>query len=90
MPDVHCKKTSSYNNMNNLAKEIAQNIIDQRTKIGLSSSEASLKAGFSRGYLGKVERDGVRITVEKLYQLARVLDCEVTDLLPEDHPDLLD
>ncbi|MFH4489614.1 helix-turn-helix transcriptional regulator [Vibrio diabolicus] len=75
--------------MNNLAKEIAQNIIDKRTKIGLSSSDASIKAGFSRGYLGKVERGGVRITVEKLYQLARVLDCEVTDLLPVDRPDLL-
>ncbi|WP_434528548.1 hypothetical protein [Vibrio sp. K4] len=30
------------------------------------------------------------MTVEKLYQLARVLDCEVADLLPKDRPDLLD
>ncbi|MEZ9723053.1 helix-turn-helix transcriptional regulator [Vibrio splendidus] len=54
------------------------------------NSEASIKAGFSRGYLGKVEREGVRITVEKLYQLARGLECDITDLLPADRKDLLD
>ncbi|MDW3122118.1 MULTISPECIES: helix-turn-helix domain-containing protein [Vibrio] len=76
--------------MNNLAKEISKNIAAQRQRCGLSSTEASLKAGFSRSYLSKVEKDGVRITIEKLYQLARVLDCEVTDLLPVDRPDLLE
>ncbi|EGQ8192774.1 helix-turn-helix domain-containing protein [Vibrio parahaemolyticus] len=76
--------------MNNLAKEISKNIAAQRQRCGLSSTEASLKAGFSRSYLSKVEKDCVRITVEKLYQLARVLDCEVTDLLPKDRSDLLD
>ncbi|MEZ8399754.1 helix-turn-helix domain-containing protein [Vibrio splendidus] len=76
--------------MNNLARDIASNIAKQREQLGLSTSEASIKAGFSRGYLGKVEREGVRITVEKLYQLARGLECDITDLLPADRKDLLD
>ncbi|MEZ8390915.1 helix-turn-helix domain-containing protein [Vibrio splendidus] len=76
--------------MNNLARDIASSIAKQREQLGLSTSEASIKAGFSRGYLGKVEREGVRITVEKLYQLARGLECDITDLLPADRKDLLD
>ncbi|WP_337161213.1 helix-turn-helix transcriptional regulator [Vibrio alginolyticus] len=76
--------------MNNLAKEISKNIAERRKICGLSSTEASLKAGFSRSYVSKVEKDGVRITVEKLYQLARVLDCNVGDLLPQDRKDLLE
>ncbi|HCG6517293.1 TPA: helix-turn-helix transcriptional regulator [Vibrio parahaemolyticus] len=76
--------------MNQLAKEIAQNIQVHREKLGLSSTQLSLKAGFSRSYVNKVEKDGVRITVEKLYMLARVLECNVSDLLPEDRHGLLD
>lgn len=76
--------------MNRLAKEIANSIQRHREKLGLSSTQLSLKAGFSRSYVNKVEKDGVRITVEKLYMLARVLECDVTDLLPEDRHDLLD
>lgn len=76
--------------MNNLAKDIANNIVKQRERLGLSTSEASVKSGFSRGYLGKVEREGVRITVEKLYQLARGLECDINELLPADRKDLLD
>ncbi len=76
--------------MNQLAREIAQNIQEHREKLGLSSTQLSLQAGFSRSYVNKVEKDGVRITVEKLYMLARVLKCDVSDLLPEDRHDLLE
>ncbi|MEZ8627875.1 helix-turn-helix domain-containing protein [Vibrio splendidus] len=76
--------------MNQLANEIALNIKRHRKQLGLSSAQVSLKAGFSRSYVNKVENDGVRITVEKLYMLARILECNVSDLLPEDRHDLLD
>jgi transcriptional regulator with XRE-family HTH domain len=76
--------------MNKLSREISDNIAKHRNKLGLTSIEASLMAGFSRSYLSKVEKEGVRITVEKLYLLARVLECDVTDLLPKDRLDLLD
>ncbi|MDP2501394.1 transcriptional regulator [Vibrio splendidus] len=76
--------------MNQLAKEIALNIKRHREKLNLSSTQLSLKAGFSRSYMNKVEKDGVRVTVEKLYMIARVLECDVNDLLPEDRLDLLD
>jgi transcriptional regulator with XRE-family HTH domain len=76
--------------MNKLSREISDNIAKHRSKLGLTSIEVSLMAGFSRSYLSKVEKEGVRITVEKLYLLARVLQCDITELLPQDRTDLLD
>ena len=75
--------------MNKLTEEISRKIVSQRELMGLSSSQASLKAGFSRGYLRKVELCEKRITVEKLYLLADALDCSVSDLLPHSNPDML-
>lgn len=76
--------------MNKLTKEISLKIITQRESLGLSCSEASLKAGFSRGYLRKVELCEKRITVEKLYLVADALGCAVTDLLPDSNTEILE
>lgn len=76
--------------MNKLTEEISLKIIKQRESLGLSSSEASLNAGFSRGYLRKVELCEKRITVEKLYLLADALDCAVTNLLPDSNTEILE
>ncbi|MEZ8605112.1 transcriptional regulator [Vibrio lentus] len=76
--------------MNKLTKEISLKIIKQRESLRLSCSETSLKAGFSRGYLRKVELCEKRITVEKLYLLADALDCAVTDLLPDTNTEILE
>ncbi|MBF4242991.1 helix-turn-helix domain-containing protein, partial [Vibrio anguillarum] len=33
-------------------------------------------------YVGRIERGEVNITLEKAYQLASILGCDVRDLLP--------
>jgi transcriptional regulator with XRE-family HTH domain len=35
-----------------------------------------------RSYAGRIERGEVNITLEKVYQLAEVLECDVKELLP--------
>ncbi|MCK8083653.1 helix-turn-helix transcriptional regulator [Vibrio sp. 1CM24A] len=75
--------------MNRLALEIAERIRERRLALGLSKSQLSLQAGLSRSYVRKIEEDGVRITVEKLLLISRVLNCTITDLIPPDHEDLL-
>lgn len=76
--------------MNKLTEEISRKIITQREYLGLPCSETSLKAGFSRSYLRKVELCEKRVTVEKLYLLADTLDCAVTDLLPDSNTEILE
>ncbi|EKO3433648.1 helix-turn-helix transcriptional regulator [Vibrio fluvialis] len=44
-------------------------------------SELSNKA-IDRSYVGRIERGEVNITLEKAYQIAEVLRCDVRNLLP--------
>ncbi|MCX9476605.1 helix-turn-helix domain-containing protein, partial [Vibrio cholerae] len=39
-------------------------------------------AEIDRSYVGRIERGEVNITVEKLYQIADTLGCDVKELLP--------
>lgn len=76
--------------MNKLALEIAKRIRDRRLAAGWSKSQLSIKAGLSRSYVRKIEDEGVRVTVEKLFLISRALNCNVEDLIPRDQHDLLD
>jgi transcriptional regulator with XRE-family HTH domain len=42
----------------------------------------ALLAEMDRSYAGRIERGEVNITLEKVYQLAEVLECDVKELLP--------
>ncbi|NEU24541.1 helix-turn-helix transcriptional regulator, partial [Vibrio parahaemolyticus] len=35
-----------------------------------------------RSYVGRIERGEVNITLEKAYQIASVLQCDIRELLP--------
>lgn len=65
-----------------LAKCLGANIRAKRKQLGISQDVLALEAGLDRSYMGRIERGEVRITVEKLYQLTRVLQCEAASLLP--------
>ncbi|RRO09880.1 helix-turn-helix domain-containing protein [Pectobacterium aquaticum] len=39
-------------------------------------------AEIDRSYVGRIERGEVNITLEKVYQLAEVPDCDLRELLP--------
>jgi transcriptional regulator with XRE-family HTH domain len=53
-----------------------------RKNKSISQDKLALLADIDRSYIGRIERGEVNITLEKAYQLARVLGCDVRDLLP--------
>ncbi|ELR67177.1 Transcriptional regulator, XRE family [Photobacterium marinum] len=50
--------------------------------MGISQDKLALLADIDRSYVGRIERGEVNITLEKVYQLAEVLACDVRELLP--------
>ncbi|WP_309657016.1 helix-turn-helix transcriptional regulator [Vreelandella vilamensis] len=69
--------------MEELAVAIGKNIREKRQANGLSQERCALVAGIDRSYMGRIERGEVSITVEKLYIIAKVLQCEPITLLPK-------
>ncbi|ABU74107.1 helix-turn-helix domain-containing protein [Vibrio campbellii] len=68
--------------MNDLAKAFGNNLRLMRKSKSISQDKLALLADIDRSYIGRIERGEVNITLEKAYQLARVLGCDVIDLLP--------
>ncbi|MHA2940394.1 helix-turn-helix domain-containing protein [Vibrio sp. RC27] len=68
--------------MKDLAKKFGDNLRCIRKNKGISQDKLALAADIDRSYLGRIERGEVNITLEKAYQLARVLECDIRDLLP--------
>ncbi|EJL6419216.1 helix-turn-helix transcriptional regulator [Vibrio cholerae] len=48
----------------------------------MSRAQLALQANIDRSYVGRIERGEVNITLEKAYQLAQVVECDVRELLP--------
>ena len=65
-----------------LAKAIGLKIRAKRGEHRLSQDALALACGIDRSYMGRIERGEVNITIEKLYVIARVLECEPATLLP--------
>ncbi|ELB2004662.1 helix-turn-helix domain-containing protein [Vibrio vulnificus] len=65
-----------------LAAAVGKCIVKMRKSKGLSQEKLALQAGIDRSYVGRVERGEVNLTVEKLYNLAEALGCDVKELLP--------
>jgi transcriptional regulator with XRE-family HTH domain len=68
--------------MDNLAVKVGEKIRSIRKKKGFSQESLALHAKLDRSYMGRIERGEANITLEMLYQLAKVLDCEAKILLP--------
>lgn len=68
--------------MEELALALGKNIREKRKERGLSQDAFALVSGVDRSYMGRIERGETNITVEKLYEIAAVLDCEPASLLP--------
>ncbi|WP_305368664.1 helix-turn-helix domain-containing protein [Photobacterium leiognathi] len=68
--------------MKDLAKRFGTNLRQKRRDIGVSQDQLALQADIDRSYIGRIERGEVNITLEKAYQLAKVLECDVRELLP--------
>ncbi|MEZ9820325.1 helix-turn-helix domain-containing protein [Shewanella sp. 10N.286.45.A1] len=68
--------------MKDLAIKFGLKVRDKRRELGLSQDKLALLAEIDRSYAGRVERGEVNITLEKAYQLAEVLECDLRDILP--------
>ncbi|GIU51953.1 transcriptional regulator [Shewanella sairae] len=68
--------------MKDLAIQFGLKLREKRKELGISQDKLALLAEIDRSYAGRIERGEVNITLEKAYQLAEVLGCEVRDLLP--------
>ncbi|WP_312205729.1 helix-turn-helix domain-containing protein [Pseudomonas kuykendallii] len=68
--------------MGQLANALGKNIRAQRKAKGISQDALALACKIDRSYMGRIERGEVNLTVEKLYYIADVLQCEPGVLLP--------
>ncbi|MGR5539528.1 helix-turn-helix domain-containing protein [Vibrio campbellii] len=68
--------------MKDLAIKFGANLRAMRKDKGLSQDRLAIAADIDRSYVGRIERGEVNITLEKAYQLASILGCDVRDLLP--------
>jgi len=68
--------------MKDLAIKFGEKVRIRRTQMGLSQDKLALMSEIDRSYVGRIERGEVNITLEKAYQLAEVLNCDIRDLLP--------
>lgn len=68
--------------MKDLAKKFGANLRGKRRDKQISQDQLALLADIDRSYIGRIERGEVNITLEKAYQLAYVLECDVRELLP--------
>jgi transcriptional regulator with XRE-family HTH domain len=65
-----------------LAIEFGKKVRNKRKSLGFTQENLSLLCKFDRTYGGIIERGEVNITLEKVYRLASILECDVKDLLP--------
>ncbi|WP_374347888.1 helix-turn-helix domain-containing protein [Chitinimonas sp.] len=69
--------------MGKLSVQFGEKLRQMRANRGLSQDALALMADIDRSYVGRIERGEVNITLEKAYQLAKVLECPLTALLPD-------
>ena len=68
--------------MANLSVLVGERIRLQRKQLEINQEKLALIADIDRSYMGRIERGEVNITLDKLYRLCAVLQCEAADLLP--------
>ncbi|EDM67835.1 hypothetical protein PE36_17760 [Moritella sp. PE36] len=68
--------------MKDLAINVGLKIKVRRKEMRVSQDKLALLADIDRSYVGRIERGEVNITLEKLYQIAEVLECDAKGLLP--------
>jgi len=68
--------------MKDLSVLFGKKLRAKRKVLGISQEKLALLTEIDRSYVGRIERGEVNITLEKLYQFAEVLHCDVRELLP--------
>ena len=65
-----------------LALSIGSKIREARKNKSVSQEQLALLTTIDRSYLGRIERGEVSVTVEKLDQIAHVLNVDIKSLIP--------
>lgn len=68
--------------MSELSIVIGQLIRKKRIEKKTTQESLALQCSIDRSYIGRIERGEVNLTVEKLYEIAVVLEVDVHELLP--------
>lgn len=69
--------------MDDFAKKLGKNIKMMRVYKEQSQAELSFKSGLDQSYLSRVENGTVNVTVNKLCRIAKALECNLIELVPE-------
>lgn len=68
--------------MTELSIAISQLIRSKRLELKITQESLALQCGIDRSYVGRIERGEVNLTVEKLYEIAKILQVSPQELLP--------
>ena len=69
--------------MSDLIKKFGERLRAVRKEKGISQDALSKLSDIDRSYIGRMDRGEVNITLDKLYSLAKALNCRPADLLPD-------
>lgn len=68
--------------MTDIAVLFGLKLRSRRKELKISQDDLALLSGIDRSYVGRIERGEVSVTLEKVYKLAQVLQCDARELLP--------
>ena len=68
--------------MSELTIQFGQLVRKHRKERNMSQEQLALLCNIDRSYLGRIERGEVNPTLEKIYELAKVLQVTAKDLFP--------
>lgn len=68
--------------MSELTIQFGQLVRKYRKERNMSQEKLALLCNMDRSYLGRIERGEVNPTLEKIYEVANVLNVNACDLLP--------
>lgn len=70
--------------MSELTVSFGLKVREHRKLKKLSQEKLALLCNIDRSYMGRIERGEVNLTIEKIYELAKVLGVSAKDLLPDE------
>ncbi|MDO6642077.1 helix-turn-helix transcriptional regulator [Shewanella sp. 5_MG-2023] len=69
--------------MSELLEKFSEKLRTMRKMKKISQDKLANLTDIDRSYVGRIDRGEVNITLDKLYAIAKALECQPADLLPE-------
>lgn len=67
-----------------LALAFGVKLRQKRRQVDITQQELADLVGVTRIYISMIERGETSITLEKVYRLAKALNCTLSEILPQD------